>query len=205
MSQEALAEAVRVSQPTVWEWEANKSTPKRFRVKSIASALQTTPEWIERGDVSAKAKYETLTVVVPIIGSVQAGAWMEAYQLPEGEWEIMHLPADSRFPGITRYGLRVAGPSVNKIAEDGGVIVFVRYDEIGLDPKDTDYVIVERIRRDGLVEATCKQLRADRSGKMWLWPDSTDPRHQTPLTLEGDGEVAEIRIVGRVIKTVKDL
>ncbi len=204
LSQLQLAEKVGVSQPTVFEWEKNESQPKRFRVERIAKALGKTTEWLERGN-TPQAYSQELSETVRIIGSVQAGAWMEAYQLPEQEWEEMSLPSDPRFPGINRYGLKNVGPSMNKKLEDGGTWVFVRYEDVSRQPEAGQYVIAERVRKDGLVEATCKRLMADAAGKLWLWPESTDPRFQAPIPLDGDKETEEIRLIGRVTRIVSDM
>lgn len=205
LSQAELAERVAVSQPTVWEWENNQSQPKRFRVKRIAKALGRDSEWIERGSVPSYQKLSEDGEEVPVIGAVQAGAWMEAYQLPKEDWTYMTLPSDPRYPGIPRYGLKNEGPSMNKRLEPGGTWVFVRYEDIRQEPQAGQYVVAERVRRDGLVEATCKRLAADGAGKLWLWPESTDPRHQAPLALDGDQETAEIRLIGRVTRIVGDV
>jgi DNA-binding XRE family transcriptional regulator len=205
LSQGKLAEGVGVSQPTVWEWETGKSVPTRARVKTIAKALRTTADYLERGDARAEQHYEGLPLRVPIIGTVQAGAWMEAYQLPEGEWKYMSLPADERYPGVERLGFRNVGASMNRRFADGAILVCVLYRQIQEEPQDGHYVIVEREDTGGRVEATCKLLKADGSGKLWLWPESNDPLYQAPIKLEGDRNIAEIRVIARVLRVVSDV
>ena len=205
ISQAKLADAAGVTQPTVWEWENGVSSPQRSRVTTIANALKTTPDYLERGGTRSGGTFEELTQKVPIIGSVQAGAWMEAYQLPEGEWSYMTLPTDTRFPGISLVGFRNVGSSMNRKFADGAILVCVRYLDIEQEPQAGHYVIVEREDRSGRVEATCKLLKLDEHGKPWLWPDSTDPRYQQPISLKGDRDTSEIRVIGRVLRVVTDL
>lgn len=49
LSQEKLADALEVTQPTVFGWEAG-TPPKRIGLPRIAEALGKTPEWLQYGD-----------------------------------------------------------------------------------------------------------------------------------------------------------
>jgi len=150
----------------------------------------------------AGGDYQTLTEKVFVIGSVQAGAWMEATQLPETEWTEMLLPTDKRFPGTVRYGLLNRGSSMNKVCRDGGVWVFVRFADLtGVGPSPGQYVIVERERKDGLVEATAKRFELGPGGKPLLCPESDDPSFQ-PIEMAGGADIKEIRIIGRVVDII---
>lgn len=144
--------------------------------------------------------FEELTLEVPIIGTVKAGVWMEATQLPESEWAYMSLPADLRYPGVPRIAFKNEGDSMNKTFPDGSTLVCVRVADTEEEPQHGHYVIVERENKDGLVEATCKRLMTQ-AGKPILMPESTNERHQ-PIPLNGDKSVAEIRVIARVINVV---
>lgn len=111
----------------------------------------------------------------------------------------MTLPADPRYPGVKRYALQNCGASMNRACRDGGKWIFVRYfDLTGQGPSPGQYVIVERRRKDGMVEATAKLFKMGPDGKPWLYPESDDPSFQPiPLT-DGDGEVDSIEVIGRV-------
>ena len=80
---------------------------------------------------------------------------------------------------------------------DGSALIFTSLIETreGLIPGKR--YIIEIERSDGLREATVKQLWKDETGKLWLLPESTDPRYQQPVALDGaEGDM--IRIVGRI-------
>jgi transcriptional regulator with XRE-family HTH domain len=194
---EAFARALRINIPQLYE------RPGAVAHKGVQdNHLSIEPE-TKRGVASRQRGARTEGYKTPddgafIIGTVQAGAWTEAYQIPEGDREWVPLPRDERFPGIQRYILDNRGESMNRICPDGGQWVFVRFmDLVGQGPAIGQYVIVERIRKDGLVEATAKLFKMGPDGKPWLFPDSTDPSYK-PIPLAGGPDIEEIRIIGRV-------
>lgn len=225
MTQDQLADRVGIERSAISKIEAGEKPLMQNRLEKFATALKINipqiygaPPTIEDGDDKhpqnsiagglkrplglgsrgSRTDYKSLTDQGPIIGQVQAGAWTEAYQVPEEEREWVPLPRDDRFPGIQRYILDNRGESMNNVCPDGGQWVFVFYrDLVGQGPSAGQYVIVERIRKDGLVEATAKLFKIGPDGKPWLYPDSDDPSFK-PIPLSGDRDIAEIRIVGRV-------
>lgn len=153
------------------------------------------------GEKARGGRFEELSVEVPVIGSVQAGAWMEAIQLPESEWTFVSVPADLRYPGVPRLAWKNLGNSMNKRFEDGATLVCIRYEDASENPQPGDYVIVEREDVGGRVEATCKRYRVDSDGKQWLDPESTDARWK-PLPVAGDKHIKEIRVLARVLNAI---
>lgn len=111
------------------------------------------------------------------------------------------VPPDPKFPTRASFGLVVSGTSINKIAQDGDVLVCLSYAEAGFEIRDGDLAIVERrMAQEGLVEVTAKRVRrfVDR---LELHPESTDQRWQTPLVVRGDDvadDRGDVRIVARV-------
>lgn len=85
---------------------------------------------------------------------------------------------------------------------DGDYVVCVPYFDARRYPTQDDVVVVER-RRGPTIERTVKQLALTAEG-CELWPRSHDPRFQTPLAVNRQGEGAEsdgttIEITGLVI------
>lgn len=198
-TQAKLAEAVGVTQATVSDWERDVQNPERSRVRIIARVTGVTVEWIELGLISQNDTDRPTPRLgrVKIIGRVQAGVWVEALELPFDEQEYVETPADSRFPGAHRFGLRVSGPSMNLVFADGSVVVCVRFEDIETPPTSGNYVVVHRRRASGLVEATVKQFIDDATG-VWLWPRSTHPAHQQPISL-ADKHDEEVIITALVV------
>ena len=137
---------------------------------------------------------------LPLRGEVAAGRWLETPAFLDWN-EITDYVDGISVPPSQReftYGLVVRGTSVNKIAQDGEVIVCLDAAS-GIEVHERDVVVVERLRADGaLREVTAKRL-ARREGKLVLMPESTDPMWQTPIPIEDlDHEGTEIRIVAKV-------
>jgi hypothetical protein len=74
---------------------------------------------------------------------------------------------------------------------------------IRYEPREGDWVIVERRRAQGaLVERTVKQVTLTQDG-IELWPRSHNPRWSQPIPIPGpieDAAEAEVAIVGKVIR-----
>jgi SOS-response transcriptional repressor LexA len=133
-----------------------------------------------------------------VIGSVEAGAFREAVEWDQSLWFIVDIPVPDRFRGKAK-ALQVRGTSMNSDYPEGSIAVWV--DTLDFRPaRPGDDVVVYSHNGDGKIEATLKELRADDSGKRWLWPRSHDPLHQTPIDIASPPrEVREIEIKGIVI------
>ena len=110
-------------------------------------------------------------------------------------------PATQR---VRRFALRVKGPSMGDVFPDGSIIICVKLMDIGRQPLDGEYVIVQRVRRDGLTEATVKQYVL-KDGQVYLWPRSQHPDYQQPLKLTPDGEDEEVLITAIAIRVDRPL
>ncbi|NBN62810.1 helix-turn-helix domain-containing protein [Microvirga tunisiensis] len=141
------------------------------------------------------------TRTVAVRAHVQAGSWSEATEWPEEDWYEVSVPDADDLRGHELYAAETRGTSMDKVYPEGTVVVFAAL----RDPSDMQVgrrYIVERQRADGLREATVKTLAQDAAGKFWLMPESTDPRHQAPIELNG-GEEDRILILGRVVYSVR--
>lgn len=146
----------------------------------------------------------TFRTAAPIrcVGEVQGGVWQEMGIQDFEEFEIAYAP-DPRWPEGAVTALRVKGESINRQARDGDFVAVLDVWAAPRELADGDWVVVHR-RRGALLEATVKQAR--RVGDAWeLWPSSTDPRFQEPITLDGDGmgEDDEVRVVGFVLNFIR--
>lgn len=116
-------------------------------------------------------------------GDVQAGAWSEI-----GEWPTKMGQRRATVPALegsrqtASYGLIVRGASMNKLYPPGTLLEVVDLPAYDGGLKNGDKVIVIRRDRNGLYEATCKELQFE-NNKVWLWPRSTDPEFQQPISL----------------------
>lgn len=138
---------------------------------------------------------------VRIVGSVKASSWQDVTEQLMTD-EPQYVPSASGYPAEWQYAYTVDGPSVNKTARDGDILVCVDLIKSGADVAENDLVIVERTRFHGaMLERTAKRVRKAIAGYE-LWPDSDDPEFQDALPLseakdeEGDEEV---RVSAKVI------
>lgn len=139
---------------------------------------------------------------LPVLGRVAAGMWLEVDVLDNSDEPraTIPVPPDPALPQGARFGLIVAGTSINRIAQDGEVLVCTSLAETGIQIEHNDLVIVERLKgQDGLREVTAKRF-CQFADRIELHPESNDPRWQEPIVLrhaENDGH-QDVKIIARV-------
>lgn len=135
---------------------------------------------------------------LPVLGVVAAGVWLENDAEPE-HFEPVPVTPDARYSVSAQFGVKVRGTSINKIAQDGDILICISADETALEPKEGDLVIVRRIRHQGaLIETTAKRFH--KNGHFELWPVSTDPKHQDPIIVpEDNGEHDEVIQIAAIV------
>lgn len=147
---------------------------------------------------------------VPVVGIVQAGHWAYSYasEVPE---EYLAVPPDHRYPSIQRSAFRVVGDSMDLLYPDGTVVIVVSPHDFGRGPKNGEKVIVVRTR-DGMEEATLKEVELREDGRVVLWPRSSNPEFSQAIVLPDlqqlleyadDGGHPPYRITGIVIQSIR--
>jgi len=201
LTQEQLAERAGVSRITINRIE-KKDALSRKQAKLFAPVLGVDEETLILGQQTADTFERSKSGLgsVPVIGEVAAGIWLEVDVFDEPRLEPIPTVLDARYPPESQFALIVRGPSINRTAKDGAILLCVSMDS-GISINDGDLVIVERTRAQGaMVETTAKFVKR-RNGGYELWPHSTDPRYQEPLFInedETDGDVS-IGIKARVL------
>lgn len=207
-AQEA-AEAIGVKYSTYASHE-NGNREFTRNATLYARRFKTTIDWLLLGkpdgnqnqsqSVSQDAPEGTLGRIqqVRVIGSVKASSWQDVTEQVNIE-EPMYVPSASGYPAEWQYAYTVDGPSVNKTARDGDILVCVDLIKSSVDINENDLVIVERTRFGGMMlERTAKRVRQAIAGPE-LWPDSTDPEFQDPLPLSVAEEGEDVRVSAKVI------
>ena len=189
------------------------ANPRSDTLHKLAPVLGVTPEAMMaaalqdlEGVVSVNlSKTDPLEGGLKVSGYVAAGVWLDLDQAEGADDVVLPITPDPRFPKDRQFAVRVQGNSINKIASDGQYLLClgVDYSEDGQPLVETgDLAVIERIRSDGLREATVKRVRLTDDG--WeLHPESTESRHSGVLRLdEGlfhDEEGFEVRVIGKVL------
>lgn len=191
-TQSSLAERLGVEQPTVQRWESGKREPSLAQLFELARALD-----VEPGNLLGDTTAAPLGPRLFIKGTVAAGVWREALELPAEDWTTFTgragVEADDKF----RFGLRVAGDSMDEVYPEGTILECVSvFGHVEIKPGRR--VIALREDGHGLVEATVKELVASEDG-LWLVPKSSNPAHQPFRLSDGDG----IRIAAIVVASVR--
>lgn len=189
LTQEQLGERLGVGWQTISNVERGHTGLSSKKIEAYAHALEVDPQDIVSADDGMRR--------VPVIGHVQAGHFAESWQWEDEDSYEVHVPDEARLQHFTLRGAETRGPSMNRRYPEGTVVIFTDMVETGEDIVVGKRYVIERERADGLREATVKLLWRDDAGKFWLLPESTDPRFQEPIELNG-GEDDTIRIVGRV-------
>lgn len=205
MSQTALAHMVEMTQSAIAEIErGNVLRPKKLR--EIARVLGRSEEYllgeIEQAPTRTSARLPGSAQYVPVRGEVAAGLWREVDDQSHIESEPETIPV-APTPGIPfeyQFCLIARGTSLNKLAQDGDVLVCTDIIKSGAEIKDGDLVIVERRKYQGAMrEVTAKRVRRANGG-FELWPESIDPAFQTPIRIDdGEDDDEEIDVIAKVL------
>lgn len=197
---ETVADAARslgVKYPTYASHENGSAGVRHPVAEKYARKFRVSLEWLltGRGDMLAQGVAPTEIEVsgLPVLGSIQAGHWLETTFLDaDEEPEVLPVARDARFPRARQYALYVVGDSMDLDYPDGSYVTCVDFSESGLSIVDGLTVHVERQRSAGqLVEITLKRVVA-RNGIFSLAPRSTNPVHQ-PITFTGQDSDIVIR------------
>lgn len=197
---EQMADRMDVSVSQLSRWESGNNNIPSARLPALAEAYQCRISEIfgEVGD-----HFTSIGPTLFVKGSVQAGHFAEAWEIPEEEWERYAGRADISATLRERFGLRVVGDSMNAIYPPGTILDCVGYD--GLEPIESGKrVIVQRERVGDGIETTVKEYIVDADGIEWLVPRSNNPAFQAPFRCDQPGpDIAEIRIIGIVVASIR--
>lgn len=179
-----------------------------------AAAYGVTAEWLFFGGNTpfqewAKTSGHTPAPVVPagvlsVAGEVAAGLWLESDLMAEEDSKPSDFRPISAYPEEAQYLLKVRGESLNKIAQDGDLLLCVDYFAANLEPKEGDISVIERSTDGGnTIERTAKRI-VQMNGRVELMPESTDPRYQTPVVYDdADEEYTQVQAKAKVIYAIK--
>lgn len=198
LKQAAFGRLVGVDQSTVSRWESDTHPPEGEPLLRLARLAGTTvEEFLGESELKPRDVKEVL-----VIGRVQAGVWVEHPEFPEDEKYPLAMPTSPKYRSFPQFALEVVGPSMNEIYPEGSVILCVKFDDLGRGPQPEERVVVQRYRKDGLVEVTVKEWTVDDQGRVWLMPRSTHPEYRAPMPLphpeDGNG-TEDVKIWALVI------
>lgn len=143
---------------------------------------------------------------LPLIGPVQAGAWLALDETAQDEPQMIDATMDRRYPHAKQWLRTVNGDSMNlRNIFDGDLAHIVDWTDAGVQLTTGMIVEVSRYRAGGgLREVTLKEAEV-RPGATILWPRSTNPRFQDPIRLNDGDEDSdiEVRITGLLLNAIR--
>ena len=198
----AAAEAMGIPVPTYIQHENSTRGLPADRAERYARFFRVPPEWLLYGRADP-TKLVQLGPQLYVVGEVAAGVFKEAWKVPPDEWEAFTGRPDVAVPLQKRFGLKVMGDSMDLLYPPGTILECVEYD--GNEPIPAGKrVVVQRMKVDGTVEATVKELQVDKDGVEWLVPRSTNPRH---VALRGDSpdspDIVRVEIFALVVASIR--
>lgn len=214
MSQSELARRIGSAPQTIQSLLSGQSKTSRHSAK-IAAALNVRALWLETGEgpmsllpqpSAAYPQGSTVSAIsgtlslspTRVVGHVQAGLFQEALEWPrDQQWEVA-IPIVPSYSTLPVVALEVRGPSMDALYPHGSIVVCVKFADLGRQPRTGERVIVHRTTANGLTEASVKEYRVDRDGQPRLWPRSTHPDFQAPLSLTSNTE-EEVTVTHLVI------
>lgn len=192
LTQEQLAQAVGKTRGAVAQWESGEVRPRHATLEAIAKATKKPLHWLINGiDTFGD---QGPRVGLEVVGEISAGVWREGNYRYERKYEPVATHPD--YPGYGQRLYKVAGDSINRVADSGEYLHCVELHKGGFEPEHGDLVIVRRMHH-GLAEYTAKQMIWD-SGRWVLRPLSDNPDWQSDIELDGD-EDTEIAVTDLVI------
>lgn len=205
MSAEDLAARVGRSVSAVRNQENGTNGIPAALAKKYATALGTTAGWLLYGDDKPEPAAVPTLHELPIIGPIQAGAWLMLDETAQDEPIYFSAVADRRYPHARQWLREVRGDSMNaRGVMPGDLAHIVDVSEAGVNLNTGMIVEVTRIRDSGaLREITLKEVEVTAQG-FKLWPRSTNPRWREPVVLNDGiyGEI-EVQITGLLLQSIK--
>jgi SOS-response transcriptional repressor LexA len=184
-------------QSTVSKWESAKQLPGAEYTAKMASRTNRNPLYFSGLDIVEPFQSRS-SRTCPLMGEIQAGVWREAIEFHPEEQRLVEFPSED-MPPFTMQAFLVRGDSMDRIYPAGAIVYVAGVIENALTPGDGDIVLVQRMDGHGRFEATLKELVIRDDGSKWLWPRSTNPEFQAPISVgQRDAEDYDVQITGIV-------
>ena len=153
------------------------------------------------GEVSGRSEVSEL----PMIGPVQAGAWLALDDTGQEDPAMMPAAHDRRYLQAKQWLREVRGDSMNaRNIYPGDLAHIVELIGSGVNLNTGMIVEVTRSRDGGLLkEITLKEVDIGERGEVTLWPRSTNPKWKDPIRLDDkSGSEFEVEITGLLLAKI---
>lgn len=185
---EQVGDLVGVGKSTVRKWETGDiENMKRDKIVKLAKALRVSPSYI-MGIEDEKPQLETIPVKkIPVVAKISAG--MPIYT-EENLIDYIYFATKNLNSNKEEFGLQVSGDSMDKLFQDGDVVVVEK--DSTVENGQLGVVLVNGYN------GTVKRIRYN-NDQIILIPESNNPSHYPQVYGKDD----EVKIVGRVVASQK--
>lgn len=204
----AVSRAVGTNDTLVRDILSGKSrSPQALTMAKIADHLGVAiSEFVSgadaiEGEIGGRSELSEL----PMIGPVQAGAWLAIDDTGQEEPPMMPAAHDRRYPQARQWLREVRGDSMNaRNVYPGDLAHIVELIGSGVNLNTGMIVEVTRERDGGLLrEITLKEVEVADDGELVLWPRSTNPKWKEPVRLnDGSGADIQVTITGLLLAKI---
>ncbi|HFJ4853415.1 TPA: LexA family protein [Staphylococcus aureus] len=185
---EQVGDLVGVGKSTVRKWETGDiENMKRDKIVKLAKALRVSPSYI-MGIEDEKPQLETIPVKkIPVVSKISAG--MPIYT-EENLIDYIYFATKNLNSNKEEFGLQVSGDSMDKLFQDGDVVVVEK--DSTVENGQLGVVLVNGYN------GTVKRIRYN-NDQIILIPESNNPSHYPQVYGKDD----DVKIVGRVVASQK--
>lgn len=195
LNQADFAKQLGVNQATVSRWESG-TTPDFASLGRIAKLTNVDMKALVNAELNPVNSGPQLFIK----GEVAAGVWRDAFEWDRSDWMPYYGGAHIDYPVEARFGLVVAGESMNEVYPPGTILDCVSCIHAGIDKVNSGQrVIVLRRKVTGEVETTVKEYLETDDGA-WLVPKSRNPAFQQPIPLHNADQEIDETIILAVVK-----
>ncbi|QKC99217.1 helix-turn-helix domain-containing protein [Mesorhizobium sp. NZP2298] len=196
LTQKQLAKQIPTDESSISRWERDEQGITLDNAVALAGVLGVSVQYLQTGDEVVPVGNKNMRLI-RVVGEVQAGVWREAIEWAPDDQDEIPVITPPEYRNLVMSAYVVRGPSMNMYYPSGTHVIVASTIANGISPKNGSKVLVSRLNKDGLYEATLKEYVIDKDGKVWLWPRSTDPQFQEPIAYK-NGDTEEVTITGIV-------
>lgn len=187
---QAAADRFGWNRSTYASHENGQTPPPRSKLPIYAKAFKVKVSWLLGEDSVAIPETDVLSVRnVPVRGEAQAGRWTEFEEFDEAAFDPIPSLSGGKFSHLPQFAYKVRGASINKLIPDGQYAICVPYFDARQYAVSGDFIVVER-HKGQTMERTVKKLTITET-TFELWPFSTDPRFDQPISITKNGNYTE--------------
>ena len=189
LGQKEVAYHLKVSQPTISDWEKGRKTPSAKSTAKLADYFQVTVDYLlgRSDDPNNAPVFSQKTIKIPVLGKVQAGIPIEAV---EEIIDYEEIPCGWTAGGAEFFALQIRGNSMEPQIKEGDVVIVRRQEDV-----DSGNIAVVLVKGE---TATVKKIKKQPNGILLV---SFNLNYEPMFFSNQQIEELPVKILGRVIES----